>query len=71
MLSQSLRVDRGEGDIATSLGNLAAAHPEVSIGSYPFQRDGVYGSNVVVRSQNGAAVDTVMAELARLFPEAG
>jgi hypothetical protein len=51
--------------------NLAAAHPEVSIGSYPFQRDGVHGSNVVVRSQNGAAVDRVMAELARLFPEAG
>jgi molybdenum cofactor synthesis domain-containing protein len=54
-----------------SLGDLAAAHPEVSIGSYPFQRDGVHGSNVVVRSQDGAAVDTVMAELARLFPEAG
>jgi molybdenum cofactor synthesis domain-containing protein len=54
-----------------ALGDLAAAHPEVSIGSYPFQRDGVHGSNVVVRSQNGAAVDRVMAELARLFPEAG
>jgi GNAT superfamily N-acetyltransferase len=42
---------------------LATAHPEVSIGSYPFQRDGVHGSNVVVRSQDGAAVDHVMAEL--------
>jgi molybdenum cofactor synthesis domain-containing protein len=71
MLSQSLRVQRGEGDIAAALGDLAAAHPEVSIGSYPFQRDGAHGSNVVVRSQNGAAVDRVMAELSRLFPEAG
>jgi molybdenum cofactor synthesis domain-containing protein len=71
MLSQSLRIVRGEGDIAEALGKLAADHPEVSIGSYPFHRDGVHGSNIVVRSQDGAAVDAVMAELTRLFPEAG
>jgi molybdopterin-biosynthesis enzyme MoeA-like protein len=71
VLSQSLRVMRGEGDIAAALGDVARAHPEVSIGSYPFFRDGVHGSNVVVRSQDGAAVDRVMGELARLFPEAG
>jgi molybdenum cofactor synthesis domain-containing protein len=71
MLSQSLRVVRGEGDIAEPLGRLAADHPEVSIGSYPFHRDGVHGSNIVVRSQDGAAVDRVMAELNRLFPAAG
>jgi len=70
MLSQSLRVQRGEGDIAAVLGDLAAANPEVSIGSYPFQHDGAHGSNVVVRSQDGTAVDRVMAELVRLFPEA-
>jgi molybdenum cofactor synthesis domain-containing protein len=71
VLSQSLRVERGEGDIAVQLAELATAHPEVSIGSYPFQRDGVHGSNVVVRSQDGAAVDHVMAALVHLFPEAG
>ncbi len=71
MLSQSLRVVRGEGDIAEALGKLAADHPEVSIGSYPFHRDGVHGSNIVVRSQDGAAVDAVMGELNRLFPAAG
>ncbi|MDG4647031.1 molybdopterin-binding protein [Roseibacterium sp. SDUM158017] len=70
VLSQSLRVVRGEGDIASALGDLARAHPEVSIGSYPFIRDGVHGSNIVVRGQDGAAVDRVMSELARLFPEA-
>lgn len=71
MLSQSLRVIRGEGDIAEALGQLAADHPEVSIGSYPFHRDGVHGSNIVVRSQDGAAVDAVMGALNRLFPAAG
>ncbi|PWK61662.1 competence/damage-inducible protein A [Roseicyclus mahoneyensis] len=71
MLSQSLRVVRGEGDIAEALGRLAADHPEVSIGSYPFQRDGVHGSNIVVRSQDGPAVDAVMGALVRLFPATG
>jgi len=70
MLSQSLRVTRGEGDIAGPLGTLAEDHPEVSIGSYPFYRDGVHGSNIVVRSQSGAAVDAVMGKLAALFPDA-
>jgi molybdenum cofactor synthesis domain-containing protein len=70
VLSQSLRVDRGEGDIAGPLGRVAEAHPDVSVGSYPFQKDGKYGSNLVVRSQDGAAVDRVMAELKALFPEA-
>ena len=71
MLSQSLRIVRGEGDIAEALGRLASDHPEVSIGSYPFHRDGVHGTNIVVRSQDGAAVDAVMGSLTRLFPDAG
>jgi molybdenum cofactor synthesis domain-containing protein len=71
MLSQSLRIVRGEGDIAEALGQLAAAHPEVSIGSYPFHRDGLHGTNIVVRSQDGAAVDAVIGELSHLFPDAG
>ncbi len=70
MVSESLRVERGEGDIAAPLGDLAGAHPDVSIGSYPFQRDGLHGSNVVVRSQDTAAVGIVMAKLRSLFPEA-
>ena len=62
--------ESGEGDIAASLGELAETHPEVSIGSYPFQRDGIHGSNVVVRSQDGAQVEIVMSKLHTLFPEA-
>ncbi|MEJ6393370.1 molybdopterin-binding protein [Gymnodinialimonas sp. 2305UL16-5] len=70
MISRSLRVERGEGDIAGPLGELAAAHPDVSIGSYPFHQNGIHGSNVVVRSQDGNAVDTVMGALQTHFPEA-
>ena len=36
MLSQSVRADCREGDIGTELGEIAAGHPGVVIGSYPF-----------------------------------
>ena len=67
MLSQSLRLLKGEGDIAWPLGTLAARHPEVSIGSYPFHLNGVHGTNIVVRGQDGPAVDRVMAALSDIF----
>ena len=67
VLSQTLRIDRGEGDIAGPLGKIADAYPELSIGSYPFQQNGAYGSNVVVRGTDGAQIDAAMAQLSREF----
>jgi len=67
VLSQTLRVDRGEGDIAGPLAELAQDFPDLSIGSYPFQQNGAYGSNVVVRGSDGARVDHAMARLSELF----
>ena len=68
LLSQSLRVVRGEGDIAGPLGGFAARHPALSVGSYPFQDNGVYGANLVVRGQDKAALNAAMAELSEIFP---
>ena len=68
LLSESLRVLRGEGDIAGPLGVIAEANPDVSIGSYPFQQDGIYGANVVARSADAQALNRVMAALADAFP---
>lgn len=70
LLSQTLRVDRPEGEIAGPLGALALRYPALAIGSYPFIRDGVYGTQLVVRGADGGSVDAAMAELASLFPEA-
>ena len=64
LLSQTLRVDRGEGDIAGPLGQLAQDYPELSIGSYPFQKDGKYGSNIVIRGQDNTQIDVAIARLA-------
>lgn len=65
LLSQTLRVMRGEGDIAGPLGRLAADFPDLSIGSYPFHKDGVHGTNVVVRGSDGGQVGAAMTRLAR------
>ena len=65
LLSQSLRVMRGEGDIAAFLSDLAARHGDLSIGCYPFQHNGAYGANVVIRGHNGPGVDAAMREWAQ------
>ncbi|OIP86564.1 MAG: competence/damage-inducible protein A [Rhodobacterales bacterium CG2_30_65_12] len=70
LLSQTLRVDLPEGDIAGPLADLATRYPTLSIGSYPFNDRGMFGANVVVRGQDGAAVSAAMVELGQLFPEA-
>ena len=49
LLSDTLRIERGEGDVAAPLGQVAELYPELSLGSYPFQKDGVYGTNIVLR----------------------
>lgn len=69
LISKTLRIDRGEGDIAGPLGELAAAYPDLSIGSYPFQKDGKYGANIVIRGSDGAMVDAGLEALALQFPE--
>jgi len=69
LMSQNLRIYRGEGDIAGPLGELAQGYPELSIGSYPFQKDGVFGAQVVIRGRDGAQVDAAMQVLRQAFPE--
>ncbi|MEI4234611.1 competence/damage-inducible protein A [Roseovarius sp. D22-M7] len=66
VLSQSVDVARGEGDIAGPLRSLSERYPDLSFGSYPYMRGGAYGVNIVVRGSDGARVDAAMAELAAM-----
>jgi molybdopterin-biosynthesis enzyme MoeA-like protein len=52
VLSESVRADMREGDIGTPLGEIAKAHPETMIGSYPFQDEGRPNTNIVIRSRD-------------------
>lgn len=67
LLSRSLRVLRGEGDIAGPLGQFAQEHADLSVGSYPFQKDGVYGANLVVRGTDAKRLDAAMQVLTVMF----
>ena len=71
MLSETVRADCREGDIGTELGAIAAAHPGVVIGSYPFMDEKrAANAHVVMRSRDSqklaAAKAAVEAMLARV-----
>lgn len=71
MLAETVRADAKEGDIGGPLAAIAAAHPEVSIGSYPFQdEEGRPNANLVVRARDegklAAALGAVKEMLAAL-----
>ena len=66
-ISETLRLELPEGDIAGPLADIAHAHPQLSIGSYPFFQDGTYGANIVVRGADAVAVAAAMAHLRQAF----
>jgi molybdenum cofactor synthesis domain-containing protein len=67
LLSDSLRVMTGEGDIAARFGDIAARYPDLSMGSYPFVRDGAQGTNLVVRGTDVGQIAAAMGELNAAF----
>ncbi len=66
LMSESVRIDKGESSVAGALGKIAQAYPTVSIGSYPFQRDGHFGTNIVLRSVDRRALDSATNEVRAL-----
>lgn len=52
MLSETVRAGLKEGDIGTPLAEIAKAHPQTSIGSYPFWSETGPDTNVVIRARD-------------------
>lgn len=67
LLSQSLRVNLGEGDVATPFAALATDFPDLSMGSYPFTQGGAHGTNLVIRGTDATQIHAAMTRLAALF----
>ena len=67
LLSETVRFDRPEGEMAEPLGTLAKAHPELSMGSYPFVNNGHFGTNIVIRGTSADQVAAAVAELRALL----
>jgi molybdenum cofactor synthesis domain-containing protein len=64
MLSETVRGDVREGDIGTELREVAEAHPETSIGSYPFFDEKLGpNTNLVIRARDAAKLAAAKADV--------
>ena len=61
----------GEGSIAKGLAELQKKNPDVPLGSYPFSREGKFGTALVARGTDGVRLDGIKAELEAIMRAAG
>jgi molybdenum cofactor synthesis domain-containing protein len=71
MVSVTVGARAPESDVADLLRETEAAHPGVAIGSYPFFRDGRYGANFVIRSEDGELARETGSDLVERLKAAG
>ncbi|NUT00185.1 MAG: competence/damage-inducible protein A, partial [Sphingomonas sp.] len=71
MISMTVGAYAPESEVADLLRETEAAHAGVAIGSYPFFKDGRYGANFVMRSDDGELVERTATDLERRLAEAG
>ena len=71
MVSVTVGARAAESEVADLLRETEAAHPGVAIGSYPFFKDGGYGSNFVIRSEDGDLARATGDDLADRLRSAG
>ena len=71
MVSVTVGAFSAESDVADLLRETEAAHAGVAIGSYPFFKDGRYGANFVIRSEDGGAARTCGDDLITKLTAAG
>ena len=70
--SRTLRVDGyGEGVIAAPLESVAKAHPDLSLGSYPFFGEAGFGANLVVRGRDASEIEAALTELEQALRDGG
>ncbi|MEE4238186.1 MAG: competence/damage-inducible protein A [Anderseniella sp.] len=70
MLSRTVPLNLGEGDVAQRLKEIQQAHEGVMIGSYPFEKpDGRYGTNIVVRSRDEDRMNAAADEVEKIPAE--
>ena len=51
-LSISIKLYKGEGDIALELEQIVKAFSKLNFGSYPFNENGTHGTNIVIRGKD-------------------
>ncbi len=65
--SDSVRVDLPESTLALPLARIAIAHPDITIGSYPFYENGRHGAHLVVRGIDSVQIKSAIAAIKTQF----
>ena len=71
VVSVTVGARAAESDVADMLRETEEANPGVAIGSYPFFKDGGYGANFVIRSEDAELAERTGEQLAARLREAG
>ncbi len=69
--SRSVTAFLTEGQVAKRLREIQDAHPHIDLGSYPFHRDERYGTTLVMRGTDEAALDAMLAEVVEMIVDLG
>jgi molybdenum cofactor synthesis domain-containing protein len=69
ILSQTITVEGGEGDVAQPLKEIQARFPDVIIGSYPFESRQGFATNLVLRSRGEADLAGAVKEVRAMAEE--
>jgi molybdenum cofactor synthesis domain-containing protein len=71
LMSVTVSAFIGEGSIAAGLAALQKKNPDVPLGSYPFSRDGRFGTALVARGTDSRRLGDIKAALADIMRDAG
>ncbi len=69
--SRSVTAFLAESQVAQRLSQIQDAQPTIDLGSYPFQRDNRYGTTLVMRGTDDAALDAMLDEVSRMIVDLG
>jgi molybdenum cofactor synthesis domain-containing protein len=69
--SRSVTAFLPESQVAKQLGQIQDDYPQIDIGSYPFQREGRFGTTLVMRGTDDAALDATLGAVSQMIVALG
>ena len=69
--SRTVACTIGEGTVASGLGRIQDAYPDIEIGSYPYFRAGAFGTSLVLRGTDEASLEAATEDVRALVRSLG
>ena len=71
MQSRTVGAYLAEGAVATGLADIQNDHPDIDIGSYPFYKEGKFGTSLVLRGTDVGELEEATAKVADMISDLG